>query len=515
MDRQGNSENHEPTDPLEQFLRELLGPEGAAEAASAMRAQGFNLDKLSGLGDSHAMHLAMSQFRRMMESTDEPVNWRMVQQLSVQQAYRSGDPRITGQQKQQVAQALTAADLWLDPITSFVITEVRRDAWTRAKWIEETLPGWKEIANPVAFNASAAMEEALTGQLDDHGMGLPEQLSGLASSLSSMLPKLAAMAFAAQVGQVLAAMSQESFGAHDSGLPLTSDGTTALVPKNVAVFGEGLNVNEEEVTQYLAVRECAHARLFASVPWLKHNLLVALRRYAEQIAIDPEAIASAARSINPTDPNSVTSAMENGVFAVDPTPAQAEALDRLQTLLALIEGWVEVVTSEATRPYLPDAFSLREMIRRRRVTGSSSETLLKQLVGLELRPRHARGAARIFQRLQDKGGPAARDEVWAHPDRVPTSADLTDPDRFFEPKAEESSEFDEKLEALLSGTLGWDEAVPADQRGLSEPTDDQDPADLADDSEEGEGEATADSQPNKTGKNDSEDSGDADEVDSD
>ena len=472
MDEQHLTPENDRPDPLEQFLSDMLGPEGAREAARAMRSQGFDISQIPGMDNPQAMSMAMNQFKFMMQSSTEPVNWRMVEEMSRAQTKRSGDKHVTHPEKTKATLALSTADLWLDPVTAFVLSGAQREAWDRATWISETLPAWKEISNPVAENASRAMEEALGEELSAHATGLPPELAGLASALPSVLPKLASMALAAQIGQALSAMAEESLGAHDAGFPLTQSSVTALVPANIAKFGEGLNIPEEEVAQYLAVRECAHARLFAAVPWLRHNLHVALQRYAEQIAIDPEAIASAAHSIDPSNPESITQAMENGVFASKPSKDQAASLERLETLLALIEGWVEVVTTEATRAYLPNAASLQEMVRRRRVTGSPAEALLTQLVGLELRPREARNAAQIFKKLQDSGGAEARDGAWSHPDKVPTTAHLADPESFFADEVEQSdTEFEDQLEALLSGTLGWDEGVPEDQRGGQEEDD--------------------------------------------
>ena len=70
----------------------------------------------------------------------------------------------------------------------------------------------------------------------------------------------------------------------------------------------------------------------------------------------------------------------------------------------------------------------------------------------------------------DEDGSEARDGVWAHPDRVPTSAQLANPDTFFEdlPTDPELSDLDEQLSALLSGTLGFDESVPEEMRGSTE-----------------------------------------------
>lgn len=457
----------EGKDPLKAFLESLLGPGNADEALQALHSSGLNLTALPGVGSPQALSQALGQMRFLMNSSSDPVNWRMVEELSRQQAYQAGDPRLTAAQANQVRQSLSVADLWLDPVTAFSVPGVVREAWTRVEWIDQTLPAWKHICNPIAENASRAMTEAMQDQLEGSGMGIPEEMAGLATSLSSMMPKMAAMAFAAQIGNALTEMAKEALGTSDSGLPLTDGGVTALVPTNLASFAEGLDIPYEEVEQFAAVRECAQVRLFAAVPWLRHDLLVAIERYAREIALDEDAIMDAAQSINPADPESVQAAMSQGVFAAEPTESQLRAQARLETLLALIEGWVEVASAQASAPYLPHGAQLREMMRRRRVTGSSGEHLLRELVGLELRPRQTRGAATIFRRVQEEGGAAARDALWSHPDRVPTAEQLEDPDSFFDQEARdpELSDLDQQLSALLEGTLGFDEAVPRDMRG--------------------------------------------------
>lgn len=470
-------DEQEPQDILEQILRSFLGPQAAEDASRVMRERGFDLSSFGGgLGESlgalanpAAMAQAMGQFRYLMSSTDGPVNWRMVDDISRQAAFKSGDPRLTAAQANQARQALSIADLWLDPVTDFTVRGGEKESWTRMEWIDQTLPAWKEIVNPIATNISRSMTEIMQqGMAETSGIGVPEQIQSLMGPMQQMMPKMIAMSFGGQVGQALAAMSQDTLGASDSGLPLTQPGLAALIPTNLAAFADGLDDGFEEVQQYVAVREMAHARLFASVPWLRHDLNLAIIRYAEEIAFDMEALADAAHSIDPSNPASLEQALSGGIFSAEPTEAQERALERLETLLSLIEGWVETVTSDATRAYLPGADKLKEMMRRRRVTGSSADMLLGQLVGISLRPRQARAAAQIFRRLEDQGGSDARDAIWAHPDTIPTSEDLNNPADFRLRRIGEDSgaadDFDRDLERLLAGTLGWDASVPVERR---------------------------------------------------
>jgi putative hydrolase len=118
------------------------------------------------------------------------------------------------------------------------------------------------------------------------------------------------------------------------------------------------------------------------------------------------------------------------LFRPEDTPQQKAALARLETALALVEGWVATVVSAAAESRLVHGAALAEAIRRRRATGGPSERTFATLVGLELRPRMLREAAVLWAGLTDARGVDGRDALWAHPDLLPTAEDLEDPDAF-------------------------------------------------------------------------------------
>ncbi len=89
------------------------------------------------------------------------------------------------------------------------------------------------------------------------------------------------------------------------------------------------------------------------------------------------------------------------------TPAQQAALERLETALALVEGWVDHVVDRATRSTLPSSAALREAARRRRAVGGPAEHVMAGLVGLELRPRRLREASRLWEAVEAARGPRA------------------------------------------------------------------------------------------------------------
>jgi uncharacterized protein (DUF2342 family) len=92
------------------------------------------------------------------------------------------------------------------------------------------------------------------------------------------------------------------------------------------------------------------------VPWLPSQLLGAVEAYARGMKIDMTGIEELARDFNPAslnDPAAIEQLFNEGVFEPKATPEQTQALERLGTLLALIEGWVQTVVTAALGDRIP------------------------------------------------------------------------------------------------------------------------------------------------------------------
>jgi putative hydrolase len=283
--------------------------------------------------------------------------------------------------------------------------------------------------------------------------------------LRPMLRSSGASMFGLQLGQGLGQLATEVVGATDIGLPLSEPGHVALLPTNIKSFGEGLEQSGTDVTLYLALRECARQRLFAAAGWLRSQMLTLVEEYARGITIDTSALEQAVSQIDPSNLEELSESLQGGLFEPQKTPEQIATLERLETMLALVEGWVDEVVTQATGPWMPAAAALAETVRRNRATGGPAEATFATLVGLELRPRRMRDAANLWAALRDARGAEGRDAVWTHPDLIPASADLDDPLGFISGEARTTQEdaFDAALAKLLD-----DESGGGTQRGSSE-----------------------------------------------
>lgn len=376
--------------------------------------------------DLNALMPMIQQLQQMLSGTSGsgPVNWDLAKQTAVNAARQNEKPARTN--LADVQQAVQIADLWLTEASTFPSGVRKTDVWTRSEWVSRTLNVWAQLCDPVA----GKMVTAMTTLLPEGGM---QAIPGLGDmpGLDQMMQAMGGMMFGGQVGQALAQLSGEVLTSTDVGLPLGPEGTAVLVAQNVDALAESLEHDVEEIRLYLALRESAYHRLFVHVPWLRKKLLSTVETYAAGITIDKDAIERSMSDISPEDlqsnPEKLQEIMSSGVFEPQQTDAQKQQLAALETLLALIEGWVDRVVTASAAGRLPGAQLLSEMMRRRRATGGPAEATFATLVGLELRPRRLRDAAAMWERIEAEKGIEGRDALWEHPDLLPTSEDFSAP----------------------------------------------------------------------------------------
>ncbi|MBB3035694.1 zinc-dependent metalloprotease [Hoyosella altamirensis] len=385
----------------------------------------------SGGFDPAALGKMLSQFGQMLsgmgssmgqqgQQGQSPVNYQLAKNIA-RQHIGSFSP-VSESQRTAVNDAIHLVDVWIDGVTTLPSGATRTAAWTPNDWLENTIGTWPQLCDPVAEQMSGMWIK-----------GLPEEAREIAGPMMGIVRQMGGAAFGSQLGQGLGHLAKELLTSTDIGLPLGPAGTAALLPEAISKFAEGLDLPHREVLVFLAAREAAHQRLFSHVPWLRSRILAAVEEYARGIHIDFSSIEEAARGMDPmalANPAELEKLLQQGAFEPQNTPEQKAALERLETMLALIEGWVECVVSQALADRIPSASALTENLRRRRASGGPAEQTFANLIGLELRPRRIREATQMWSQIVAFGGVEQRDKVWAHPDLLPDSSDLDNPAAF-------------------------------------------------------------------------------------
>lgn len=430
-------------DAIHQWLIECFGPIQGEEAWKQLDQLPFELreqllnqnpDKLPKPDEVRGMMQAFSagglNNPYEMEATLEegPINRKLAQSIALQHA--NGDQgNVNADVADATRRALSQANLWLDITCNFNPAPGTPEVLSRADWVEKTLEAWVKFANPVAKSVNEALTSVIEERFRDvddaevkglfagvvpiplpEGMNNPAQLMKLLGNTS----------FAMQLGQAAGALSHEVHGSFDQGLALLQNPAGGLIPYNCIEYAKVWELDITEVMNYLALREAAHARLFASAPWLMPRFEALIIKYANGISIDLEAMEEQLRDVETMNPEAISGAVNLQNIGSNDSEEQRQALHSLETLLALVEGWVDCVTWQSGMAHIVHIEQLREMMRRERAAGGPAEVTFESLLGLHLRPRRMREASQLWEKLTRERGIEERDSLWSHPDLLPT-----------------------------------------------------------------------------------------------
>ena len=375
--------------------------------------------------------------------TTEGLNWSLVE-TQAKQIASANSRKVPETVGKSIDAAMATGSLWLDEVTDVASITSEPKLLSRELWVADSLGLFKDLATPVANR----MSEALTENFKEN---LPEEFSGFMSQASGLMKSAGSVMFAMQMGQALGRMSEEVLSAGDIGLPIFKEPRPAFVAQNLAELVDSLEEDSDQVYFYFVIRELAHARLFKQSKWLREYTVNLITAYAREISIDNTRIVEMSENFDPSDIGNIQKAFESGSLIAPRTPSQTIALERIETVLALIEGWVDCVTQAATTR-LPRSAAIAEVVRRKRSSGGPAEKTFLTLIGLELRPRKLREASAMWNQITEAAGIQKRDAIWSHPDLLPTDADIQDPTALIAKLSNSAPEddMDQALRDLLS-----------------------------------------------------------------
>ena len=386
-----------------------------------------------------------------------PVN--VIRDISRKTLAESGERPVGHLDNDAMKGAIQLAALWLDEVTALPSQQrseseseqkLDQSAASRSEWINYSIDGWQSFTTPLVEGIAEAMErmigsnsgEQLFGENvssenvfgNESMQGIPFPLPNL--NISQMMAGFMGTMIRTQLGRSIGKFATTVTSANDAAIPLSGSNQSFLIPENVKAWGEGLGIDEREVEIYLALREVAAAQLFAATPWLQGYLHELVSRYGKGINIDVESMQRQAEDalsrgdIDPTDPASMQNAIAQGVFTPEESDEQRAALSQLELILALIEGWIDLMVVKAAGERLPSLIRLQETQRRRRATQSPTQQLFASLIGLEVSPRTIRECANFWNLVTERLSAGERDRLWEDPYALPTLEEIADPENF-------------------------------------------------------------------------------------
>jgi coenzyme F420 biosynthesis associated uncharacterized protein len=235
----------------------------------------------------------------------------------------------------------------------------------------------------------------------------------------------------AEVGVVLGYLAQRVLGQYE--LVLLDEAVEDRPPRllfvlpnlgqAVAAFG----AEEQEFMTWVTLHEVTHAVQFAGVPWLHAHvagLVRELLRSAELRVEEPRKL----KMPSVEDVRRIGRALRTGdLISVVTSETERETLDRVQAVMAVIEGHAEHVMDAVAPDLLPSLPKLRAALDRRRRSQSGLSRLLGRLLGMDMKLRQYERGKYFCDAVVRERGTEALQHVFSGPEALPTLAELEDP----------------------------------------------------------------------------------------
>ncbi|MEL0260863.1 MAG: zinc-dependent metalloprotease [Aquiluna sp.] len=420
----------ENKDELEEMIQRML---------SSGQIDPEAMSKLAGMGQNPQMMAQLfSQVRNLMGDGSGSIDWKMAQKQALEIAGKE-QRAVSESFSQEISNAFDMARLWLSEVTVFEpVLETK--LLSRKLWVEDAMPLFAELSEPVANSMAKALSENLA-------QAMPEEFSQILGPATKFIGNAGAAIFAMQLGQAIGKLATQTVSATEIGIPIS--GKAGLISQNVADFLEDLETPKSEVLIYLAIREVAIQSLYAANRWLRDGITTQVREFAAGLKVELSGIEELVEQVDPNDPESINRVMEATAMMTSRTEEQETALVRIETTLALIDGWADHVSQEAARR-LPNIGSVIEIVSRKRAAKGAAEKTFEILLGLELQPKLRREAKAMWDQIANLGQDK-RDLLWRHPDQLPSIEEIADPALLEKRLSSEPDDFDGQLRKFLDG----------------------------------------------------------------
>ncbi len=234
-----------------------------------------------------------------------------------------------------------------------------------------------------------------------------------------------------EVGVVLGYLSQRVLGQYelvllDEAVPSTPPRLLFVLP-NLGQAVDAFGAREQEFVTWVALHEVTHAVQFAGVPWLHGHVAGLIRELLRSAELRLE---TEHKLRVPTGPEvrRVAGAVRSGdLISVFASPGERDTLNRVQAVMAVIEGHAEHVMDAVAPDLLPSLPQLRSALDRRRRTQSGFSRLVGKLLGLELKLRQYEQGKFFCDAIVRAAGTEALARVFSGPEALPTMAELSAP----------------------------------------------------------------------------------------
>jgi coenzyme F420 biosynthesis associated uncharacterized protein len=290
----------------------------------------------------------------------------------------------------------------------------------RPGWIRANIDGFRVVLDP------------LVEHLREQGR-VPEPGSMIASVGSRVTGMQAGLILAYLAGRVLG--QYELFLPPDPAAPddAAPAGRLTLVAPNIVMVERELGVDPHDFRRWVCLHEETHRTQFTAVSWLRGYVQQQMTDFLLASELDPAAILSRLRAAADAVAGAVrgNGHGESLIEAIQ-TPRQREILDRLSSVMTLVEGHGDYVMDAVGPQVVPTVAEIRARFNARRAGAGRVEQAIRRILGIDLKMKQYAQGSRFVQTVVREAGMAGFNRVWTSPDALPVPAELENPQLWLE-----------------------------------------------------------------------------------
>jgi putative hydrolase len=354
-------------------------------------------------------------------SKQGPVNWDVARQTSMWLATDGQpEPNVDPLERIRLEELVRVADLQVSSATGLT-TSIAGGILTvlpvtRGDWALHSLEAYRPFLERLATSLSSS------GGDDDDPADATTQLLG---DLGKLLgPVLLGM----QSGFMLGHLARRALGQYDLPLPRRPADQLLVVPANLDALAEEWSLAADDLRLWVCLHEVAHHTVLGR-PHVRARLEKLINEYVSRFEVDPSALEASLGNLDPTDAAGLQAVLGNPetLLGAMRSPAQQDTLTRIETLTAVIEGYVDHIMESTGRGLIGSYGQLTEALHRRRVEAGDGGRFAARLLGLELgRGQYERGAT-FIRGVVDRAGDEGLARLWVSERELPTPAELDAP----------------------------------------------------------------------------------------
>lgn len=281
----------------------------------------------------------------------------------------------------------------------------------RPGWIRANVDGFRVVLEPL-------LEKLAERRAQTPGGGA---VSAVGSRMTGM-----------QVGSLLAYMASRVLGQYELFLPPDPSGHApagrlTLVAPNIVHAERELAVDPDDFRLWVCLHEETHRAQFTEVPWLRDYVQDQMTQFLTASELEPSAMLSRLRDAADAVVDAARGGEGNLIEAVQ-TPEQRPILDRLTSVMSLVEGHGDYVMDAVGPEVVPSVAEIRARFQKRREGGGNLDRAIRRILGIDLKMKQYAEGSAFVREVVDRAGMAGFNRVWDSPDNLPSRHEVTHPE---------------------------------------------------------------------------------------